>query len=71
MGESQDLSFEPVFMDELTFVDSSLNEICGSDKKCQFDYLVTRKESVAVSTKQIGNKFEKVKTELEQDGRCD
>lgn len=69
--DTVDSPYEPVFIDEI-LVDSlppETMEICGTNKQCQFDYHVTRKESVAKSTAAFTNKFEALKEELEKKGK--
>ncbi|KAL4218756.1 hypothetical protein ACF0H5_021343 [Mactra antiquata] len=62
------ISYEPVFIGALSdlIAPNDTEQICGDNEPCKFDYLVTRKQSVAQSTAQFTNKFDALKKELDQ-----
>lgn len=61
----------PVFIDEIIVEDLPPRtiEICGNNKQCQFDYRITRKESIAKSTAAFTSKFEAIREQLEKTGK--
>lgn len=61
-------TFDPIFIDELPSPDNITMALCEGNKLCEFDYMVTRKESVAKSTKDFGQKFDDVSKDLNQIG---
>ncbi|KAK3731213.1 hypothetical protein QZH41_017746, partial [Actinostola sp. cb2023] len=54
-------SFQPMFVEEITFVNDSLREkaesLCNGDVSCMFDVASTRDLEVGESTKQIGSQL--------------
>jgi len=60
----QELSFQPLFIDELKDPNNATLALCGDNVNCQFDYQITGKESIAMETKEFGDGFKEIKMTL-------
>ncbi|KAK6980103.1 protein mesh, partial [Biomphalaria glabrata] len=68
---SEQLDYTPTFADEIKITRNDTLKICGNNNQCKFDYEVTGKESIALSTKNFNERFEERINEIQPVTRCD
>uniref|UniRef100_A0A2C9KTK4 Sushi domain-containing protein n=1 Tax=Biomphalaria glabrata TaxID=6526 RepID=A0A2C9KTK4_BIOGL len=68
---SEQLDYTPTFADEIKITRNDTLKICGNNNQCKFDYEVTGKESIALSTKNFNERFEERINEIQPVIRCD
>ncbi|KAH9505371.1 hypothetical protein Btru_058534 [Bulinus truncatus] len=63
--------YMPMFADEIIITRNDTVKICGSNNQCKFDFEVTGRESIALSTKKFNERFEERINEIKPVIRCD
>ncbi|XP_059177943.1 sushi domain-containing protein 2-like [Physella acuta] len=64
-------SYVPVFVDEIVPRRNDTSVLCGKNLQCMYDYELTGKKSIAMSTLKFNERYEERLKEIEPVTRCD